>query len=378
MPYLASFIISALTFIGLYNYLPLDWVAFNQGVKNFGATITTIQGSDTLSASRSVINTNFSNLNDFKIENSTTSVAAITTLANLSTVGTIASGVWNGTAVTVPYGGTGSTTLGSNLVLLGNGTSNVKTVTGLGSSGEVLMSNGAGSAPSWQSSSVNQTSDYNWTGHHIFTSLFATLASTTNATSTASHYFPFVTSSILKTDSAGKLTAATANTDYLATTKFISTTTQAVYTGAASGTLWSQSVLGGTLSTNNGLRGKFYVSWNSQSTTAKNIDLNFGGTDCASASTGSLPAATSITTKGYIEFLLLANAATGAQVCSVQFQLYENEGGVGGTDEAYLIAADDGTAAVDSTVDRTLSLTFDHNSSGDSLTILHGVVEYIR
>lgn len=184
MQYLASFIISAITFIGLYNYLPLDLVAFNHGVRTFGSTITTIQGSDTLSASRSVINTNFANLNSDKIENSTTSVKSITTLSSLSSIGTITTGVWNGTAVTVPYGGTGSTTLGSNLILLGNGTSNIKTVTGLGSSGEVLMSNGAGLAPSWQSSSVNQTVPYTWTAHHIFSSLFATSASSTNATTT--------------------------------------------------------------------------------------------------------------------------------------------------------------------------------------------------
>ena len=214
MQYLASFIISALTFIGLYNYLPLDLVAFNQGVRTFGSTITTIQGSDTLSASRSVINTNFANLNSDKIENSTTSVKSITTLSSLSSIGTITTGVWNGTAVTVPYGGTGSTTLGSNLILVGNGTSNVKTVTGLGNSGQVLMSNGAGAAPSWNSSSVDTTQPYSWTNHHIFTSLRATIASTTNATSTTSHYFPFLTSTLLKTDSTGKLTAATAGTDY--------------------------------------------------------------------------------------------------------------------------------------------------------------------
>lgn len=179
---LLSLAISIASFIGLYNYLPLDLVTLNTRTPSFGATITTIQGSDTLSASRSVINTNFANLNSDKIENSTTSVKSITTLPSLSSIGTIATGVWNGTAVTVPYGGTGSTTLGSNLILLGNGTSNVKTVTGLGSSGEVLMSNGAGSAPSWQSSSVNQTLPYTWTAHHIFSSLFATSASTTNAT----------------------------------------------------------------------------------------------------------------------------------------------------------------------------------------------------
>ena len=47
-------------------------------------------------------------------------------------------------------GGTGVGTLTANAVLLGNGTSAVQTVSGLGSAGQVLVSNGAGSAPSWQ------------------------------------------------------------------------------------------------------------------------------------------------------------------------------------------------------------------------------------
>lgn len=48
-------------------------------------------------------------------------------------------------------GGTGVGTLTANAVLLGNGTSAVQTVSGLGSAGQVLMSQGAGSAPAWSS-----------------------------------------------------------------------------------------------------------------------------------------------------------------------------------------------------------------------------------
>lgn len=61
---------------------------------------------------------------------------------------------------------------------------------------------------------LNLTQAFTWTNHHIFSSLFATSASSTNATTTTSHYFPFITSALLKTDSTGKLTAATAGTDY--------------------------------------------------------------------------------------------------------------------------------------------------------------------
>jgi hypothetical protein len=46
----------------------------------------------------------------------------VTALASLSTVGTISTGVWNGTAITVPFGGTGATTLTAHGILLGEGT----------------------------------------------------------------------------------------------------------------------------------------------------------------------------------------------------------------------------------------------------------------
>lgn len=48
-------------------------------------------------------------------------------------------------------GGTGAGSHTANAVLLGNGTSAIQTVSGLGSAGQVLTSNGAGSAPTWQS-----------------------------------------------------------------------------------------------------------------------------------------------------------------------------------------------------------------------------------
>ena len=74
----ASIIVSLLTFLGVYKFLPLGWLDTEN--TNLGSTITTIAGSDTLSASRSVINTNFQNLNSDKIQ-SGDSVAALTITA---------------------------------------------------------------------------------------------------------------------------------------------------------------------------------------------------------------------------------------------------------------------------------------------------------
>ncbi len=174
MPYtiLVSALVSLATFFGAYHLIPLGTLEGNEGDR-FGSTITTIQGSDTLSSSRTVINTNFSNLNTDKLENSayysTTTHSRITTIPLLASIGTITTGVWNGTAVTGAYGGTSSTTLSLNQVMLGNGTSGLKTVAGWGTSGQLLTSGGANAVPTWTSPSVDTSIDYTWTGHHNFT-----------------------------------------------------------------------------------------------------------------------------------------------------------------------------------------------------------------
>jgi hypothetical protein len=180
----------------------------------FGASITTIQGTDTLKDSRTTINDNFSALNSTKLEDNND------TAVNL-TVGSTTFGTLNATstvtflsALTVPNGGTGSTTLSQFNILLGSSTNALGIVSGHGTSGQFLTSNGAGAAPTWQTASVNQNVNYTWTAHHIFSSAFFTLASTTNATTTGSQYFTSLPSTILKTDSTGKLSAAVAGTDY--------------------------------------------------------------------------------------------------------------------------------------------------------------------
>lgn len=172
MPILANILISGLvaitSFVGAYKYLPLSlFETLETQTRTYGSTITTIAGSDTLSASRSVINTNFSNLNTDKFELSdwyaTTSAAQITTLANLATVGTITSGTWSGTAIAVAKGGTGTTSPSANLVMIGDTTSGLKAVAP-GTAQQVLTSNGVGADPSFQSAIIDQTTDYNFTG----------------------------------------------------------------------------------------------------------------------------------------------------------------------------------------------------------------------
>ena len=136
--YASVVVISATTLFALYNYAPVSWfdMLHSKQELKVGSTITTINGSDTLSASRTTINTNFANLNSTKLETTATSFNTLTSAPALATVGTITSGTWNGSILTVPYGGTASSTLSANQVLLGNGVSAIKTVTGYGSSGQ--------------------------------------------------------------------------------------------------------------------------------------------------------------------------------------------------------------------------------------------------
>src|SRR3990167_1368722 len=170
---LIAFGITISGLIGAYNYLPLNFIDF--GSNKLGSTITSIAGTDTISGSRSVINTNFSNLDRDKMEVSTTSVASITTLAgltsaaSLATVGTITSGTWSGTAIGVSKGGSGTTSPSTYMVMLGDGSNGLTMASTTGTTGQFLTSNGSGSYPSWQTSAVDTAINYNWTGNHNYT-----------------------------------------------------------------------------------------------------------------------------------------------------------------------------------------------------------------
>ena len=165
----------------VYDYVPLSWFEkFDLKKQNFGSALTTIQSTDTISSSRAVINNNFSALNSGKFELS--DWYATTTAPQLTTLGTITTGTWNASTLTVSHGGTGSTTLSANQLLLGNGTGAIGVVSGFGTAGQFLTSQGAGAAPTWTTAAINEAGNYNWTGTHSFnnsSNIF--LASTTFA-----------------------------------------------------------------------------------------------------------------------------------------------------------------------------------------------------
>lgn len=139
---------------------------------NFGTSITTINATDFIKTSRTTINDNFTALNNGKIEISTTTLPLITSLPGLTTagalatVGTIGTGVWQGTDVGVAYGGTGTSTLTANSVLLGNGTNAIQSLPA-GSNDQVLTL--VAGVPAWTSSTLDESLNYDWTGDHTFT-----------------------------------------------------------------------------------------------------------------------------------------------------------------------------------------------------------------
>ena len=79
--------------------------------------------------------------------------------ANITTVGTIGTGVWQGTDVAVGFGGTGKSTFTAYSVICAGTTATgaFQNVSGLGTSGQLLTSNGAGALPTWQTNAASGT-----------------------------------------------------------------------------------------------------------------------------------------------------------------------------------------------------------------------------
>ena len=83
-----------------------------------------------------------------------TTLSGLTTASSLASIGTITTGTWHGSTIGVQYGGSGTTTLGANGVLVGEGTGAMH-ATAVGTSGQFLQSNGAGLDPTFASVSLS-------------------------------------------------------------------------------------------------------------------------------------------------------------------------------------------------------------------------------
>lgn len=102
---LAVSLVSLFVVIGFYLWFPLSLLDSFVSAPNLGATITTIQGSDTLSASRTVINNNFANLNTDKLESGSTANSLTVSNLDCTTTCDVKTITATGTATSTFVGG---------------------------------------------------------------------------------------------------------------------------------------------------------------------------------------------------------------------------------------------------------------------------------
>lgn len=125
------------------------------GVNNGSSTIT-IGGNLTLSGAFTTTLTVTGNTSVTLPTTGTLVNTAVTTLSSLASIGTITTGVWNGTDIAVADGGTGVGTFTTYAPIVGGTTSTgalQQATTGMSTSGYVLTSTGASSLPTWQAPS---------------------------------------------------------------------------------------------------------------------------------------------------------------------------------------------------------------------------------
>ncbi|MGJ0531820.1 beta strand repeat-containing protein [Methylocystis sp.] len=166
----------------------------------------------------------------------TTTLPMLTTLANLASIGTITNGIWNGTTIGTPYGGTGSTTLSG--ILKGNGASAVQTALP-GTDYELPLSFNAPLSRLGNTVSLSTAGDWNGTlGGFSAAQLIAAGFSTTSADAWKSARSFFATSSSdywLSTKTTDNLAQGSSN-KYYATSLFAAdlaaTTTSALAEGS--------------------------------------------------------------------------------------------------------------------------------------------------
>lgn len=153
---------------------------------------------------------------------------------NITTLGTVTTGTWNASILSAQYGGTGSSTLSSNRLFVGNGTGAVQSIES-GSSGQYLVSNGAGVAPSFQTASVDQAGTYTWTGLQSW-------SATTTYTGTSTRTAPLIgtyglsVGTTTATSTGNAIITGTASTTNLIVTNNISLQNNSTMSGWASST----------------------------------------------------------------------------------------------------------------------------------------------
>lgn len=180
---------------------------------------------------------------------------------------------------------------------------------------------------------------------------------------------------ILQTQGAG------ANPQWVANTKILAKSFSDVTVSGtnAETTLTQFSIPANTLSTVNAVRGRIYISdCDIPSGEGLDIALKYGSTEMVNFSTGATIAATLTNGKGFIEFILLANASTSAQVLLAWLHLQPDTVVPSGAESAIWHTQGEGTATEDSTGALNFTVTADFTTAtSTSVTASMYIVELI-
>lgn len=135
--------------------------------------------------------------------------SAVTTLSSLTSIGTIGTGVWQGTVVGMTYGGTGANITPSNGGIVYSNATTLAVLAGTATAGQVLLS-GASTTPSWSTPTYPSASG---TAGKVLRS-----DGTNNVYSTSTFADTYTASNILYSNGSNTVTGlATANNGVLIT-----------------------------------------------------------------------------------------------------------------------------------------------------------------
>jgi hypothetical protein len=128
---------------------PTDVTADGGGITLKGSTDKTINWVDATDAWTFSEHVNIASTKEYRIAGvkvlDATSLGSAVVSSSLTSVGTIATGTWQGTTIGVAYGGTGQTTYTDGQLLIGNSTGNTLTKATLTAGAGITITNGNGS-----------------------------------------------------------------------------------------------------------------------------------------------------------------------------------------------------------------------------------------
>lgn len=203
---------------------------------------------------------------------------------------------------------------------------------------------------------LDLTEDFTFTGHNIFSSVFSTNASSTNATTT-NQTITGVVSSLLKTDSNGLVTSATAGTDYQQQQYTFGTATDLTTTGTATSTAMTIPANIMTASSSIAVQGTFTSAGTS------NCTISIKKSSTYEDFVTGVFVATGGTNNGIFDSTILNNNSVSSQISFFKGLAFEDALGTGDITKPNT----ETTSSIDTSNEFTLAVNL--ASAGDSCTV---------